>query len=342
MNNDMSMEKMLPQMRVMQTVTGYAFSFVIKAAMEIDLFNKLKKESNTAKQLSERLKVDASALRRLIRALAFIGLIEEEGGMYKLSDGGQAFAAGNKGKSIEPLAKYMLDDKLVSSMMALSYSIKTGKSTFEKINGVSWYEYGKENPSCLKIMDKAMENYSKINLDTVLVEYPFSNFKLIVDVAGGNGQILSEIIKKNESCKGILFDQKATIERVNSNLKQYGLEKRCELVSGDMFKKVPAGGDLYLISKVLNDWEDDEVINILKNIGASMNDKSKLIIIETIEQDNNYSPQDIYRDLLFLTLSAGKLRNKEQFKKLILASGLEVIDIKLTKERFSIIECRLA
>lgn len=330
------------KMGVMQTVTGYAFSFVVKAAIEVGVFNELKRGFHTIDEMSENLKVNTSALRRLMRALACINLVvEETPGVFKATGSGESFQSGNQG-SMEPLAKYMLNDKLVSAMMGLTYSVQTGKSSFENINGMSWYEYGKENPGCLKIMDKAMENYSKVSLETLLEAYPFSKFGLIVDIGGGNGQILSEILKENPNSNGILFDQEATIARVNEDPKLYGLDHRCELVAGDMFDKIPAGGDLYLISKVLNDWEDDEVISILKNVKSEMTKESRLIIIESIDKDSKYSPEDIFRDLLFLTLSAGKVRNEREFVKLIKAAGLDVIDVKLRDDRFSIIECKLS
>lgn len=343
MENITNMNEIKPKMEAMQTVVGYVFSFAVKAGIETGTFNVLKKEGCTIDEIAEELKVNSIALRRLMKALVCIGLVsQDETGGYCITDVGEAFQSKNNSNSIERLAKYLLSDKLVSAMMGLTYSVKTGKSAFENINGLSWYEYGKKNLGCLKVMDKAMEVYSKISLKPLLEAYPFSKFDLIVDIGGGNGQILSKILKENQNSKGILFDQPATIERVKEDIKLYGLDERCELAAGNMFDKVPSGGNLYLISKVLNDWEDDEVVCILKNIREAMTDESRLIIIETIDKDNNYSPEDIFRDLLFLTLSAGKIRNENEFRKLISSAGLEVIDIKLADNTFSIIECKIS
>ncbi|RDY33073.1 methyltransferase [Lachnotalea glycerini] len=327
---------------VIQGVAGYAFSFAIKAAIEINLFNELISGPAKISKLAEKLEVNESSLARLIRVLMSAGLIYEKDDTFMVTEMGEVLQTDSKG-SLEGLAKYFLNDLLISSMADLQYSIKTGKSSFEKNNGTSWYEYGKKNPDLLKTMDKGMNEFSKIGILQFVESYPFEKYHLIVDIAGGNGQIISAVLQYNKNANGILFDQPATIERIEADKVSFGLDDRCQLVSGDMFKKIPEGGNLYLISKVLNDWEDNSVIKILKNIKAAMSKESRLLIVESlIDNNEKISPKEAYRDLLFLVCSdGGKVRSKVEFNKLIEESGFVVTNVRKAYGEFWSIECKL-
>lgn len=330
--------KVPPQAKVMQAISGLTFSMVIKSAVELGIFRAIKEGFHTIEEMSRSLEVEPSSLRRLLRALAAIGLLNEQQGVYSATELGATLQPGPTPKSIEPLAQYLLHDVVARPMLELSYSVRTGKPSFEKAMGASWYEYCQENQQYLQIMDRAMEAYSKISLPNLLASYPFSGFKVIVDIAGGMGQLLSGILKANPGTRGILFDLPETTERAVPFLKAAGIEGRYEIVPGDMFEKVPAGGELYIISKALNDWDDEHVLRALRNVREAMSQESRLILIEMLGADNAPSPEEVFRDLLFLVCSnGGKVRTESEFRELIGQAGLQIS--RIIPGQFAIIEC---
>lgn len=121
---------------------------------------------------------------------------------------------------------------------------------------------------------------------------------------------------------------------------EYGIEEelkaRCELIAGDFFIEIPANKDIYIIRKVLHNWNDEEALKILKTCYKAMSKKSKLFIIDLI------LPCNIPFVGEFLALNAmvigGKERFKKEFQDLLHMAGFKVENIISTKCQNSIIE----
>lgn len=329
------------QQIVMQTLSGLIFSMAIKSALELGVFSSLKDGVCTLDKMATSLEVNVSALKRLLKALCTAGLLYEgPSNQYNVTKSGATLQAGPTPESLEPIARYMLSKRIVFPMFEMSYSIRTGKPSFDKIMGRSWYESSEESCDGLSIMDKAMETYSKISLPDIIEAYPFTGYNVIVDIAGGMGQMLAGVLDLNKEAKGILFDTPETIERAKDYIKSIGLTERCQLLSGDMFEKIPSGGDLYVISKVLNDWDDEHVTRVLSNVRTAMGKTSKLILVEQMADEGVPTPEEAIRNLIFLVCtSGGSVRTKTEFTKLINEAGLKTPRVIATKSEFSVIEC---
>ena len=335
-------QKKYPQAVVMQMVSGLGFSLAVRTAVELGIFSAFKNGKVSIAVLADSLHLNASALSRLLKVLESIGLvIQEESSHYDVTEYGATLVPGKTPKSIEPLVEYLLHETVVQSMFKMDYSIRTGKSSFEAVYGEKWYEYNKHDQEYLKIMDKAMEIYSKMSLPALVSSYPFEQFDVIVDVAGGMGQLITGILDSVPEARGVLFDLPKTISSAKDRFASTEIGKRCEFVAGSMFEQIPSGGSLYIISKVLNDWDDENVVRILKNISDVMSDDSRLIIIENVPNNEKLSPEEAFRDLLFLVCSdGGRVRKENEFAKLIENAGLNLLNVIQTPSKFSILECR--
>jgi hypothetical protein len=121
----------------------------------------------------------------------------------------------------------------------------TGKPAFQYVHGQTLFEYLNEHPDAGGIFNQAMTAYSEQEIAAILGAYDFSCVSRDVDVGGGHGRLIAAILGANAQARGILFDQAPVVEGARDFIAQAGLETRCELVAGDFFHSVPAGGDLY-------------------------------------------------------------------------------------------------
>jgi len=78
----------------------------------------------------------------------------------------------------------------------------------------------------------------------------------MVDVGGGQGTLISTILKAHPNVRGILFDLPRVVDVAQEELERAGIADRCETVGGDIMLSVPAGGDIYLLSRVIHDWDE--------------------------------------------------------------------------------------
>jgi hypothetical protein len=169
-----------------------------------------------------------------------------------------------------------------------------------------------------------------------------SGAKLLIDVAGGHGRLLAALLKANPKMRGILFDLPRVAEGASSLLKKEGVGDRCETVGGDIFEAMPPGGDIYVLSRIIHDWDDERALSILQNCAAAMSERSKLVIVDIVLPDIiEPSPSvqsQVLLDLNMLARTGGRERTATEFRRLLKSAGLKVDRVIPTGTSLSLVE----
>jgi hypothetical protein len=185
-----------------------------------------------------------------------------------------------------------------------------------------------------------MSDTSELFAPVLLASYNFSPFSHIIDIGGGHGSLLCHILTKHTSLKATLFDSLQVVERAMANISSFNLTERIKIKAGNFFEEVPEGGNLYILKNILHDWDDENNIKILKNIGKAMLPGSKLLIIECIiTDDNEYSYGKMLDILMLIGTQDGRERTLGEFRNIIQKSGFELSRVIPTISPFSLIEC---
>jgi hypothetical protein len=171
----------------------------------------------------------------------------------------------------------------------------------------------------------------------VVSGYDFSTAKLVVDVGGGGGLLLTEILKANAHARGILFDLPATVEDARAFVASSGVGDRCELVSGDFFKAVTPGADVYLLKSILHDWYDKEATAILKTIRAAVRPDSVLLVIERILEGPNEGAIAKFGDLNMMVAAGGRERTREEWEELFASAGWRLDEVRPASTFFMLV-----
>jgi hypothetical protein len=150
----------------------------------------------------------------------------------------------------------------------LMYTVRTGQTSFEHVFGMGIFQYEAQHPDHAKIFDEAMANLIGVYNSAVLANYSFSTINRLFDVGGGDGSLIIALLRANPEMKGVLFDLPHVAEKAKKRLDDAGLAGRCEVVAGDAFVSVPGGGDAYVLSRVMNSFNDDRAIAIFVTVGA--------------------------------------------------------------------------
>jgi O-methyltransferase domain len=158
----------------------------------------------------------------------------------------------------------------------------------------------------------------------VLEAYDFSEATKIVDVGGGHGRIVSEILTRNPLMRGVLFDMPHAFEGGKRTIEQAGLADRCEVISGDFFLSVPAGADAYLLSRVIHDWDDETTVAILKVVRGAIAPNGRLILLEAMVRPIERPVYPLLSDLNMMLLTGGCERTVAEYRVLYRAAGFEL------------------
>lgn len=358
-------------------------SRAIYIVAKLRLADYLKDGPKSIQDLAEETKTHPDSLYRLLRMLSSIGIFAEtknegdEQQQQQVDQNIRRFELTPMASLIQSEAKNSIRnfalmfglESFKNAIDDLLYSIQTGENSFKHANGLDMYEYLDRNQKEGQIFNSAMASLTSSVTPLISSMYDFSQFNTIIDIGGGQGMLLSSILKNNAKLYGVLFDLPYAIQSAkkiyarqsaNSNENvNHDISSRCKLLEGDFFKSIPTtAADGYIIKNVILNWDDRSAAIILKNCLQAMIDTTssivsenhdnrknttpKLLIIDTIMPEGNEPFIGKFTDILMLALThKGRIRTEEEFRKLLSSSGFDITGIIRSLDPsnpFSIIE----
>jgi hypothetical protein len=126
-----------------------------------------------------------------------------------------------------------------------------------------------------------------------------------------------------------LFDRPAAIDIAREQLARDGPLGRCETVPGDFSRGVPSGGDVYLLSRILHDWDDEQCLRILASCRRAMPESALLVVIERpIPTDGRRSLAVAWDVHMSVNNIGGRERTKEEYQRLLNEAGFSLLDAR--------------
>jgi hypothetical protein len=325
---------------VMQLGTGYVASTVMFLAARLRLADRLAGGPATAAALARDTGVNEDALYRVLRAAASLGVFEETAPRtFSNNLASSQLRAGVPG-SLYDMVLWISDPFHFQVYAHAQHSLETGGTAVEKAVGVPVFEYFPKNPAESEIFNNAMTAFSAMVIPAVLETYDFTGIATLVDIAGGHGMVLTSILQKYPSTRGVLFDLEHVLAGARPRIESLGLAARCRTVTGDFFKAVPEGGDAYIMKHIIHDWDDERAAVILANIRKAMNPGGRVILLESIILPGNEPDFGKIIDLEMLLMPGGRERTEDEFRTLFAGAGFKTVRIMRTKSPLSVIEAR--
>ena len=316
-----------PWVNLLGLINGFQVTQAIHVASILRIADHLKDGPHSAEELASLTQNNAGALYRLLRALAAVGVFEEDKNRrFALTPMGDCLRS-DSATPIGAWAEYVGSPYVWRTWGHLLHSVQTGDNAFQSLHGTDIWSYRAERPDEGAIFDRAMTEMSRGSAEAVIGAYDFSIFRHVVDVGGGRGLMLAAILAPHPGMRGTLFDQPAVVARSEAVLKERGIFNRCEIVGGSFFESIPSGGDAYVMRAVIHDWEDAEAVAILKTCRRAMRKTAKLVLIERIIAPANEVPGTKFSDLNMLALPGGRERTRQEFSDLFAKSDLELIRV---------------
>jgi len=308
----------------------------VAVAAELGIADRLAEHSKAAGDLAGEIGASEGSLSRLLRVLVELRVLTPAGdGRFELTEMGQFLRSDTPG-SLRPWALMEGSPWMWAAWGELRHSVKTGEPAVDRALGQSLYEYLRERPEEERVFNGGMAAVAEgVTHAAVLDAYDFSGIGSLVDVGGGRGALLSAILSANPNLRGLVFDRPSVVQEARSHLEAAGLGDRCRVVGGDFFDSVPGGGDAYVISMVLNDWDDESVRAILSNCRTAVPGHARLLIVEVLD-DPSASVGTL--DLVLLVITPGRLRTEAEWAVLLADSGFRLARAIPTRSSQRILE----
>ena len=313
---------------------AYMTARAIYVMAKLGVADLLKGGPRSAAELAEATNAQPVVLHRLLRALAAEGVFHEDvDGRFSLTALGQPL----RSDVDESLRAYILmhHETFFSSWVEVMHTVRTGEPAFNKVFGMTRWEFLESNPEAAETFHTAMMQLRRFQDPSLAETYDFSRARLVIDVGGGNGSLLSRILMRYQNLSGILFERESGVAAAKAGTG--GALPRCEFVVGDFFKEVTPGADLYILKRVLHDWKDEQAVSILRNCRRAMTDGGRVLIIESIIGPANERSRAIVQDLVMLLGLEGMERTVSQYAELLVRADLRLEQVLPTPSDLSVL-----
>ncbi len=264
---------------------------------------------------------DPGALYRFCRALAAIDiLVEHSGREFTLAPMGGVL------RSDDPsgLRAFVIvnGEEPFRAWGDVMYSVKTGKSAFEHMFGMNHFEYLSQNAEANQVFHQMAGSTPE-----VLEQCDLSGAGTIVDLGGGRGAVIASLLQRYPQARGIVQDLPEAVTDAPDYLAQQGVAERCQVVGQSFFDGVPTEGDVYVLSRVVHDWSDEDARRLLRTVHAHMDAGSRLLVVDQMTPDVPGFDPGKFADLQMLVVLGGKERTVDELRTLLGECGFEVTDI---------------
>ncbi len=324
-------------MLIKEMLFGYYDTQCIYIIAELNIANYLQDGSQDISYLAKKTNVDENKLYRIMRFLSSKGLFDQSVGMV--------FSLNKESKQLISTGDSSLNDFVrfhgkyfYQSARKILEGIKTNNIPFNIEFEESFWGFLNHNCDAGKIFNNSMKCASDSQAKIITDIYDFSTYKTVVDLGGGLGSLLVNILHKYKSVTGINLDLPTLSENATNYFISQGLGDRCKYISGSFLEDIPKGCDLYILKAILHGKNDDLSMQVLKKCKSAMPNHGRLLVIDRVISDDNDYVEACANDINMLNVSGGKDRTLEEFKVLFDISGLTIASVKKIQQSLSIIE----
>lgn len=324
-----------PQEQMMRFILGKWISQPIYVAAQLGIADMLDEGPMPVEEIARQSKTHTDTLYRVLRALAGVGIFEEtQHRVFQLTPMGACLKTG----AMRPAALMVHSDWNDRAWSHLLHSVRTGEAAFARAHGKPIADWLESNPAAGRVLSEANAMKAAHAHRAIVEAYDFAGIDMLIDVGGGYGALMAEILDAFPSMKGIVADLPSVVHGADKLLRDRGLESRCQTAACDFFREVPKGGDAYLLSHILHDWPDDRCRTILKNCRSAMTPGTKLLVVEMLVPPGNEPSMAKLLDLEMLVITGGRERTLEEYRRLLEVSGFQVSNVTPTKAGVCLME----
>lgn len=330
------------QAALRQKLRGYMETQLIHVAAQLEVMDILGESAKSSAEVARACSAHVPSVHRLMQGLTHMGLcVQHEDGRFSATPVGRQLRKDVPGS--------LWNNALLAGELfylpfgELLHAVKTGKIAFDAAYGAGIFEHMQTRPEVRRHFDQHMVDLSTATAAAVVDAYDFGDARTVVDVAGGAGAVLAGILERHPQMTGSVFEIPQVQERAREFLKTRGVADRAKVVEGDFFTAIPAGADVYILSQILHDWDDERSLQILGNCRRAMSPSSRLLVLEAVMPERVEGPSfAVAADLFMLVLTGGRERTLAEYRTLFASAGFELARVIPTRSPNSVLEARPA
>ena len=311
------MSDLPPEARLWNLIRGALGTKTLGIAADLGVADALAGGSRSVAELAEENRADADTLHRILRALASDGVFaEDEPGVFRNTEASELLRTDNADRW--PEFAHLFSDVFYPAVGA--FDARLSDVPFARAYGRDIWSWFATKPEERSNFDRAMEGGQGERADR-LAALDWHEDETVVDIGGGTGRLLRDLLERRPELRGIVFD----LPEADRDPTVVG--DRIAFVSGSFFEHVPEG-DAYILSKILHDWDDEPAAAILRTVRAAAPDEARLLVLDSVVPPGNDPAGVKWLDLLMLVLQRGRERTESDWSALLEGAGFRVDEVE--------------
>ena len=320
-----------PQTIVGELIDGAWRAQVVGAFVRVGCADLLYGRQMTVRELAHESKLHEPTLDRLLRAGVALGLCFRINDQVGLTPAG-ALLANSHPASVRSWAVLVTDSWMTRAWEHLPDAIGTGGPAFPLAHGVGFWDYVGAHPEESAFFDRAMTRGGEARAAILAAHVDLSDVRTVVDVGGGQGQLLASLLTSNDNLIGVVADRPEVIAAGRTDMSA-SVRDRLKFQAVDFFTNIPRGADLYVLSRILHDWDDAKALQILQSCRSAMDSAARICILEGVFVESEGLSPDLdtaIKDLNMLVLVGGQERTAAEYQALLTSAQFTDVDCTLT------------
>ncbi|SDS93322.1 methyltransferase [Actinoplanes derwentensis] len=320
-------------------LTDLATPFAVRALASLRVPDLIASGVTGLEALATAAGADPDALGRLLRYLAHRGVVvEPQSGVFALTEVGELLRDHGPGGQRGWLDLDGLGARMDLAYAGLPHAIRTGKPAYETVHGRDYWAELDAEPGWRGYFDALMLSQQHVTAPQVAGLYDWSAARHVFDVGGGSGELLIRVLSTHPHLRGTFVDRPIAAAAVAGRLAEAGLADRAVAVTGDFFAPLPSGGDVYVVSRALTDWSDEDATIILRRCAVAAGTGGRVLIVEVLPTEPHV-PYLAPFDLQMLVTVGGRERGLDDFRRLAAGAGLDVATVLSGRDGLVLVEC---
>ncbi|WP_236652378.1 methyltransferase [Streptacidiphilus neutrinimicus] len=328
MTTDTVSEVEPPTVRLRELAFSAACAAAVRAATRLRVADVLGDAPLGAEELAAATGAEPRALARLLRALCCFGIFTEEEGGFAHTEMSRLLRE-DAPDSLRYIVLWCTEPWTWQAWGALDDAVRSGGSVFKDLYGKEFFDYlHAEAAESAQVFNLAMTHSSRQSAQDFARATDLSGASTVVDIGGGQGHVLAELLEKYPAMRGTLLELPDVVENADPRLRPGGeLADRTSLLAGDCRSAVPVQADVYVIKNIL-EWDDDSTRRTLGNVVGAARPGARVLVVENLVDDSPSMRFTTAMDLMLMLNVGGAKHSRASMSALMTEAGLEITDVR--------------
>jgi hypothetical protein len=326
------------QIQMQQLAAGFQVSQALYVVAKLDIATILGDGPRTVDQLAAETNANADALGRIIRFLATLGVFRTNGDEVEITELG-ATLTDDRPDSVRYGMLYWMETHY-APFGDLLHTALTGETAATRYYGKPFFDWISTDVEKVEVQNRAFANVSNSLRAGMFEGYRLPEGAVVADIGGADGSMLAQLLAGAPDRRGIVFDRPEVVAAAQKTLADHGLADRVQSIGGDFFQSVPAA-DVYILSYILHDWDDESCRRVLRTIAEAAEPGARVVLVEAVIPPGDVPHPAKVIDLTMLAMLTGRERTAEEYRALLDSAGFTVDRIVPSPTPFSFVEATL-